>query len=121
MQPLASAGIAAAATPSVNAHPNNKVFMAPLRRGPAFARHVVTRPHKARGGGSLRSTASRIPRRVSGESALAEAALERVGEIRALPGEAAVLFGRATEMPVGRGAPIDRPIELQCAPDIGRP
>ena len=43
-----------------------------------------------------------------------------IGEVGLLPGEAAVLVGRAAEVAVGRGAPVDRPVELEGAADIGR-
>src|ERR1039458_7119208 len=43
-----------------------------------------------------------------------------VGEIGLFPGEAAVLVGRAAEMAVGRGAPVDRAAELEGAADIDR-
>src|SRR3954447_21194691 len=50
--------------------------------------------------------------------------LERLAQARRevglLPREAAVLIGCAAEMAVSRGAPIDRPIELERAADVGR-
>src|SRR6185437_3564627 len=45
---------------------------------------------------------------------------DRIGEIGLLPGEAAVFIGRAAEVAVGRGTAIDRPVELERAPDVGR-
>src|SRR5712691_5617137 len=47
-------------------------------------------------------------------------ALDRVHQIGPLPGEAAVLFRRPAEMPVGGGAAIDRPAQLERAPDVRR-
>ena len=44
----------------------------------------------------------------------------RCGEIGLLPGEAAILVRRAAEMTVGGGAPVDRPVELEGAADVGR-
>src|SRR5262249_44817553 len=41
------------------------------------------------------------------------------GEIGPFPGEAAVLVWRAAEMPVGRGALVDRSVELESATDVG--
>src|SRR5581483_3043642 len=49
-----------------------------------------------------------------------ERALQRVGEIGPLPGEAAVLFGGAAKVTIGRGAAVDRAVELQRAADVGR-
>src|SRR5438105_1284851 len=49
-----------------------------------------------------------------------DGALQRVGEVGALPGEAAVAVRLAAEMAVGSGAPVDRPVELQRAADVGR-
>ena len=48
------------------------------------------------------------------------ALLSCVGEVGLLPGEAAVLVRRAAEMAVGRGAAVDRPVELERAADVGR-
>src|SRR5579863_3648806 len=47
-------------------------------------------------------------------------ALELIGEIGALPGEATVLLRRAAEMAVRGGALVDRPVELERAANIGR-
>src|SRR5512141_2151040 len=47
-------------------------------------------------------------------------ALDRGGEVGLFPGKAAVLLGRAAEMAVGRGAPVDRSVELERAADVGR-
>src|SRR6478672_9764415 len=47
-------------------------------------------------------------------------ALDLRGEVGLLPREAAVLFRLTAEMAVGGGAAIDRPVELERAPDIGR-
>src|SRR5262245_7072641 len=41
-------------------------------------------------------------------------------QVGLLPGEAAVLVGRTAEMAVGGGAPVDRPVELERAADVGR-
>src|SRR5262249_8581406 len=51
---------------------------------------------------------------------LAERALELADQVGLLPGEAAVLLGSAAEMAVSGGAPIDRPVELERAADVGR-
>src|SRR6266436_2069404 len=47
-------------------------------------------------------------------------ALERFGEVGLLPGEAALIVRRATEMAVGRGTRIDRPVEIEMAADTAR-
>ena len=52
--------------------------------------------------------------------ALLHRALDRRGEVGLFPGEAAILVGRAAEMAVGRGAPVDRAVELERAADVGR-
>src|SRR5690348_7053371 len=49
-----------------------------------------------------------------------ERAPGRVGGIGPLPGEAAVLFGGAAEVTIGRGAAVDRAVQLQRAADVGR-
>src|SRR5262249_46481039 len=41
-------------------------------------------------------------------------------QVRLLPGEAAVFFRRTTEVAVGGGAAVDRPVQLERATDIGR-
>src|SRR5258706_4352238 len=43
--------------------------------------------------------------------------LERFGEIRPLPGEAAIIFRVAAEVAIRRGAGVDRPVEVQVPPD----
>src|SRR5208282_909995 len=49
-----------------------------------------------------------------------ECALQLIGEIGLLPGEAAIGVGRAAEMAVGGGARVDRPVELQMGADAAR-
>src|SRR5690606_12142286 len=49
-----------------------------------------------------------------------ECALELVGDVGLLPGEAAVLFRLAAEMAVGRGALIDWPVEAEMRADAAR-
>src|SRR3569833_2207181 len=56
----------------------------------------------------------------SGSKGLFHRALDLRGEVGLLPREAAVLLRLAAEMAVGGGAAIDRPVELQRAPDVGR-
>src|SRR5690349_16996704 len=51
----------------------------------------------------------------------AEGSLQLRDQIQPLPGEAAVLLRLAAEMAVGRGALVDRLVELQAATDVGRP
>src|SRR6187399_2494789 len=41
-------------------------------------------------------------------------------EVGPLPGESAVLVGRAAEMPIGCRTLVDWPVQLERAPDIGR-
>src|SRR4051794_18230783 len=47
-------------------------------------------------------------------------ALERFGEIGLFPGEAALIVGGAAEMAVGRGAGVDRPVEVEMGADAAR-
>ena len=49
-----------------------------------------------------------------------ERAAELVGDVGALPGEAAIRIGRAPEMPVGRGARVDRLVEAEMSADAAR-
>src|SRR6201993_4874994 len=41
-------------------------------------------------------------------------------QVGLLPGEAAVLVGRAAKMAVSGGATIDRPVQFERAADVGR-
>src|SRR3954470_7373771 len=47
-------------------------------------------------------------------------ALERLDEVGLLPGEAALIVRRAAEMAVGRGARIDRAVEVEMGADTAR-
>src|SRR5207245_5502325 len=47
-------------------------------------------------------------------------ALERFDEVGLLPGEAALIVRRAAEMAVGRGARVDRPVEVEVLADAAR-
>src|SRR5262249_51337878 len=47
-------------------------------------------------------------------------ASDRGREVGFLPREAAIFFGRAAEVAIGGGALVDRPIELERPPDVGR-
>src|SRR3954454_18320332 len=53
-------------------------------------------------------------------TSLAEYRLEALGEVRALPGEAAVGIRLTAEMAIGRGAGIDRPAEAEMRADAAR-
>src|SRR5262249_28479153 len=46
--------------------------------------------------------------------------LDRVGEVGFLPREAAIGFRLATEMTIGRGARVDRPVEAEVLADAAR-
>src|SRR3954470_12496064 len=49
-----------------------------------------------------------------------DGALERLDQVGFLPGEAALVIGRTAEMAVGRGARVDRAIEIEMAADAAR-
>ena len=61
-----------------------------------------------------------IRRALRGTSRDSERLLQLRRQIGLLPREAAVLVGRAAEVAVGRGAAIDRLVELERAADVGR-
>src|ERR1700704_6038298 len=61
-----------------------------------------------------------ISRRRVDRSPLADRASDVLHQIRLLPGEAAVLVRCAAEMTIGGGAPIDRPVQLERAANVGR-
>src|SRR6478609_5888025 len=62
----------------------------------------------------------RRPRGRSGMTQKLDGALERFDEVRLLPGEAALVVRRAAEMAVGRGARVDRAVEVEMAADAAR-
>src|SRR5581483_10129907 len=66
-----------------------------------------------------RKSAATSPRR-RGEVKKSHRTLQLIDEVGPLPREAAVLFGGTAEMTIGRGAVVDRPIQLQRAADVGR-
>src|SRR3954468_22345129 len=49
-----------------------------------------------------------------------ERAAQLLDQVGALPGEATIFFRRAAEMAVSGGAPVDWPVELERAANIGR-
>src|SRR6185437_15641488 len=53
-------------------------------------------------------------------SLCSERPAQLVDQVEPLPGEAAIGFGRATEMPIGRGARIDRLVEAEMGADAAR-
>ncbi len=54
------------------------------------------------------------------ETRSTQRAFERVGEIGSLPRKPAVFLRSAPEVTVSRGAPVNRPAELESTPDVGR-
>src|SRR5215469_3267624 len=50
-----------------------------------------------------------------------DGALERLDEVGLFPGETALVVRRAAEMTVGRGAGIDRPVEVEMGAYAARP
>src|SRR4051794_13883652 len=66
-----------------------------------------------------RRFAATSPRK-RGEVRASERALERLDQIGLFPGEAALVVGRAAEMAVGRGACVDRTVEVEMATDAAR-
>src|SRR6185437_7604416 len=78
------------------------------------------RPRSLESGRIFLSANRRPLRRNMREARSADRAAQRVGEVGLLPREAAVGVGRAAEMAVGRGARIDRPVELEVLADAAR-
>lgn len=58
--------------------------------------------------------------RIRNDARKSDRALERFDEIGLLPGEAALIVGRAAEMAVGRGARVDRAVEIEMGADAAR-
>src|SRR5260370_3421673 len=58
--------------------------------------------------------------RISPRSARAKGALQFGHKIQSLPRKAAIAVGLAAKMAVGRGALVDRPVELQAATGVRR-
>src|SRR5690606_17651004 len=55
-----------------------------------------------------------------GEKEISHRALDHLGEVGLLPGESALVVRRAAEMTVGRGARIDRPVQVEMLADAAR-
>src|SRR5882757_10272657 len=70
-------------------------------------------PHPPRSRGDLSPQAGRGKKESHG-------ALQRLGEIGLLPGEAALIVGGAAEMAVGRSARVDRAVEIEMLADAAR-
>src|SRR5262245_58327662 len=93
--------------------------------GPRNAR-PDDRLREIRGPALVASSAPRIVVRANGAhlhpgcKKSTDRAADVLDQIGLLPGEAAVLVGGAAEVPVGGGAPVDRPVELERAADVGR-
>src|ERR1700761_4556892 len=100
--------------------------LSPLLRGEGWgegqsrrARLVVSPPPPLAPARKCAAGRATSPRK-RGEVKKSHRALQLIDEIGPLPGEPAVLFGGAAEMTVGRGALVDRAVELQRAADVGR-
>src|SRR5262249_1345841 len=90
--------------------------MVPAERSPDEARR---NPGCRSAAASVRvSNTGRASRHPGFGETLLERALELADQIGLLPGEAAVLFRRTSEVTVGRGAAVDRAVELERPADV---